>query len=89
MKRILTLLIEDDIKITRLVRTLAKLDIDASSYLTHKSTLVFEMMEIKHSINNEELMNQYYAKIEQASDKDQTEDKQAIEAIINWFSAIE
>ena len=89
MKRILTLLIEDDIKITRLVRTLAKLDIDANSYLTHKSTIVFEMVEIKHSINGEELMNQYYDKIEQASDKDQTGDKQAIEGIINWFSAIE
>ena len=87
MKKILTLLIADDIKISRLVYTLEKLDIDANDYLTHKPTIVFELIGIKHTLQNEDLFNQFYQKIQQASDNDQTEDMQAIEDIIEWLSS--
>ncbi len=64
MKDVITLLIEDDIKITRFVRTLSKIGIDASDYLTNRATVVFKLMEIDFEKHSDE----YFQMVEQLAD---------------------
>jgi len=86
MKQILTLLIQDDIKQTRLVRTLNSINIDASEYLTNKSSVIFMLMGIESEQGNEPFLDAYFRKIEIAV-ADQTEEKH-IDLIINWLEVI-
>jgi hypothetical protein len=64
MKDVITLLIEDDIKITRLIRTLAKVGIDASAYTPNKTSVVLRLLELDYEIHS----NEYLKLIEQTAD---------------------
>ena len=48
MKDLIILLIKDDIKITRLIRTLAKIGIDASAYTPNKTSVVLRLLELDY-----------------------------------------
>ena len=64
MKDVITLLIEDDIKITRLIRTLAKIGIDASAYTPNKTSVVLRLLELDYEKHSDE----YLKLLEQVAD---------------------
>jgi hypothetical protein len=88
MKKILTQLIHDDIKATRLVRALGRVEVDASHYLTNKSTVIFELLNVKSSPKKDALLDAYFVKIEQASDGEKQADGERIDEIIEWLEAV-
>lgn len=62
MKDVIMLLIEDDIKIIRLIRTLAKIGIDASTYTPNKTSVVLRLLKLDYETHSDE----YLKLIEQA-----------------------
>lgn len=73
MRRNILRLIQDDVKITRLVHTLDNLHINCYDYLLNNSTVIFSLMGITPC---EEINEEYYKMIEKASDEDySTSDK--------------
>ncbi len=64
MKDLIILLIKDDIKITRLIRTLAKIGIDASAYTPNKTSVVLRLLELDYEKHSDE----YLKLIEQVAD---------------------
>lgn len=85
MKTILTQLIEEDIRITRLVRILNRIEIDASVYLSCKSSVIFELLELRAHPQHEQLLDEYFQHIEQISDGDKTTDKVNAESVLTWL----
>jgi hypothetical protein len=85
MKTILTQLIEEDIRITRLVRSLHRLEIDASIYLSCKSSVVFQLLELSRHPHQEQLLDEYFQHIEQLSDTDKTTDTVNAESVLTWL----
>lgn len=81
MKEILALLIEDDIRITRLVRTLGNIGIDATAYLPHKSMIVFRMLQVDYDRHSDD----YHTRIESASDQLEVSIAEASEEILLWL----
>lgn len=75
MEDILTLLIEDDIRITRLVRTLAAIGIDASAYTPNKTSVVLKLLGLDYETYSDE----YLKLIEESADTG--EDK----GIVEWL----
>ena len=61
MKDNILLLIEDDIKFSRLVDTLRKLNIDAEDYNTHNSTVIFSTLGLSEQ---EPLFDKYFRMLE-------------------------
>jgi hypothetical protein len=88
MKEILTLLVQDDIKQTRLVRALGHLDIDATSQLSHASGIVFELMGMNVDLENEPFLDAYYKKIESAVADEKVNESKHVTDIINWLEII-
>lgn len=88
MKRILTLLIKDDIKQTRLVRTLQQLDIDATSHLSHISGIVFELIEMNIDLENNPFLDTYFKKIESAVADQKANESKHVADILNWLETI-
>ena len=91
MKNIITLLIQDDIKQTRLVRALGSLDIDATSQLSNSSGIVFELLGMKLvelDQGNEQLLNVYFKKIESAVADEKENESKHITAIVKWLKAV-
>lgn len=86
MKQTLTQLILEDIRTTRLVRTLAKIEIDASEYMSAKSAAVFYLLALSGKASKEELQDQYFSRVEQASDQPKQEDPASTQNIIAWLS---
>lgn len=84
MKEILVLLIEDDIRITRLVRTFGNIGIDATEYLPHKSMIVFRMIQLEY----EEHADNYHTRIEKVADTLSTDIRKASEEILVWLLEI-
>lgn len=90
MEKTLRMLIEDDIKITRLVQTLGKLEIDASYYLTNTSTVVFRLAGIPLEGHEDHRFDDYFKMIERCASRPASPDqlkKQAVEIvqiILNW-----
>jgi len=66
MKQILTHLIHDDIRLTRLIRTLYKLDVDMNDYLSNNCSVIFILMGIAECPENEAFLAAYLRKIEAA-----------------------
>lgn len=86
MKEILLQLIEDDIRITRLVRALGGIEIDASVYLPGKSTVILRLLEISDTHQREELSDAYFQRVEQASDPSSgTTDHHRAAQILDWL----
>ena len=65
MKTTILRLIQDDIKYSRLVHTLAKLGIDATNYHSGNSTVIFNLMAIPLS---DTLLDAYYRLLEKGND---------------------
>lgn len=84
MKEILVLLIEDDIRITRLVRTLGNIGIDATEYLPHKSLIVFRMIQLDY----DRFADAYHSRIEQVADQLSENVRNASEEILVWLLEI-
>lgn len=84
MKEILALLIEDDIRITRLVRTLGNIGIDATDYLPHKSMIVFRMAQVDYDQHSDA----YHTRVENAADQIQSSIPAASEEILLWLLTI-
>lgn len=65
MKTNILRLIQDDIKISRLIGVLEQLDISANSYYLGNSTVIFSFMGIADNEHNQEL---YHRMVEQGED---------------------
>jgi len=87
MNEILTLLIKDDIHLTRLIRTLYKLDVDMNDYLSNNSSVIFILMGIDEVPENEAFLAAYLRKIEAAGKSKKTKEKD-VAAIIEWLKVI-
>lgn len=88
MERILALLIQDDIKQTRLVRALGRLEIDATSQLSNASGIVFEIMGMNVDLENEPLLDAYFKKIESAVADEKANEPEHITNIVNWLEVV-
>lgn len=66
MEEEIRLLIQDDIKITRFVYTLARLNIDATHYLSNNSTVIFRLLGQAVSVHDE-AYDTYFRMIEQCA----------------------
>jgi hypothetical protein len=86
MKNILTQLIKEDIRTTRLVRTLARISVDANVYMSAKSSAVFYLLELNEREQKEALQHQYFQRVEHASDSNNTDDTLDAENIVQWLS---
>lgn len=90
MEQTLRMLIEDDIKITRLVQALGKLEIDASHYLTNTSTVVFRLTGIPLQGNEDQRFDDYFKMIERCAslpaspEQLQKQAMEIVQIILNW-----
>lgn len=78
MEDILTLLIEDDIRITRLVRTLATIGIDASAYTPNKTTVVLKLLQLDYETHSDE----YLKLLEESADTGEDQ------RIVEWLGKV-
>lgn len=67
MKTNILRLIQDDIKVSRLIGVLEQLDISANSYYLGNSTVIFSFMGIADNEHNQEL---YHHMVERGEDLD-------------------
>lgn len=67
MKTNILRLIQDDIKISRLIGVLEQLDISANSYYLGNSSVIFSFLGIPDNEHNQEL---YHRMVEQGEDLD-------------------
>ena len=84
MKEILVLLIEDDLRITRLVRTLGNIGIDATYYLPHKSLVIFRMLQLDYDLH----ADLYHMRVEKIVDDIQQDIQAASEELLIWLLEI-
>lgn len=89
MQHIFTLLLQDDIKQTRLVRALERLGIeDVSSLSSNASAVIFELLEINRYEEKEALLDSYHKQIELASSDDKTNESEHISYILTWLNSL-
>lgn len=78
MKTNIIRLIQDDIKISRLIGVLENLDISASSYYLGNVTVIFSLMGISNTEANQEF---YQLWIEQADDLEKYRSPEALKEL--------
>ncbi|MNK00384.1 hypothetical protein D3C87_181680 [compost metagenome] len=78
MKTNIVRLIRDDIKISRLINTLERLNVSARQYHLSNSAVIFSLMGIPDEEPNLEI---YYKMIEQGADLDKYDSNEKIEEL--------
>jgi len=79
MQQIISTLIQDEIKLNRLVRTLDKLDIEATTYLPNNAVVIFELLKLNERPDYEKLLDEYFTRIERF---------ESSEEMVEWLTSI-
>jgi hypothetical protein len=86
MEKILTQLIEEEIRLTALVRSLYKLEIDATNYLPNLCHVIFELANVERT---DERSDHYFQLLEIAAEtKGKEERQEAVNRILGYLSIL-